>query len=306
MRTALAAPHTAALDAARASGGNALDVALAAATTLIVAYSHQNHLGGDLIALVRDPDGTVHAVLSAGAAPVGVDVDAIRAANERMPGQGPHPVTVPGIAAGWDALSKMGATLPLSHHLHAAATLAEEGLPVAPDLARAIVNRQDAIAADPGLSSVFGTAKAGDLLRQPALAASLRTVADDGIAAIYGGPIGERIAAFLASLGLRDDHRGPGRPRGADHRAARRRGARRDVARRAAPDAGRHAPVDARRGRGRAPGPAPQPARRTRRATTCSATLMAARSTSMRCATHAHPRTRASWPPRAHPATPSR
>jgi oxamate amidohydrolase len=59
MRTALAAPHTAALDAARASGGNALDVALAAATTLIVAYSHQNHLGGDLIALVRDPDGTV-------------------------------------------------------------------------------------------------------------------------------------------------------------------------------------------------------------------------------------------------------
>ncbi len=201
MRTALAAPHTAALDAARASGGNALDVALAAATTLIVAYSHQNHLGGDLIALVRDPDGTVHAVLSAGAAPVGVDVDAIRAAHERMPGQGPHPVTVPGIAAGWDALSKMGATLPLSHHLHAAATLAEEGLPVAPDLARAIVNRQDAIAADPGLRSVFGTAKTGDLLRQPALAASLRTVADDGIAAIYGGPIGERIAAFLASLG---------------------------------------------------------------------------------------------------------
>ena len=97
-----------------------------------------------------------------------------------MPGQGPHPVTVPGIAAGWDALSKMGATLPLSHHLHAAATLAEEGLPVAPDLARAIVNRQDAIAADPGLRAVFGTAKAGDLLRQPALAASLRTVADDG------------------------------------------------------------------------------------------------------------------------------
>ena len=108
---------------------------------------------------------------------------------------------MPGIAAGWDALSKMGATLPLSHHLHAAATLAEEGLPVAPDLARAIVNRQDAIAADPGLRSVFGTAKTGDLLRQPALAASLRTVADDGIAAIYGGPIGERIAAFLASLG---------------------------------------------------------------------------------------------------------
>ncbi len=201
MRTALAAPHTAALDAARAAGGNAIDQALAAATTLIVAYSHQNHLGGDLIALVRQPDGTVHAVLSAGAAPRGVDVDAIRATHDRMPAQGPHPVTVPGIAAGWDALAGLGATVPLADHLRAAATLADDGLPVAADLARAIVNRADAIAADPGLSSVFGTLREGDLLRQPALAASLRTVADDGIGAIYGGAIGERIAAFLGSLG---------------------------------------------------------------------------------------------------------
>ena len=82
MRAALAAPHTAALDAAHAAGGNALDLALAAATTLIVAYPHQCHLGGDLIALVRDPDGDVHAVLSAGAAPVAVDDAAIRAAVE--------------------------------------------------------------------------------------------------------------------------------------------------------------------------------------------------------------------------------
>ncbi len=201
MRTALAAPHTAALDAARASGGNALDVALAAATTLVVAYSHQCHLGGDLIALVREPDGSVHAVLSAGAAPAGVDVEAIRASHDVMPRQGPLPVTVPGIAAGWDALARMGATVPLSQHLHAAATLAEDGLPVAPDLARAIVNRADAIAADPGLRSVFGTAKTGDLLRQPALAASLRAIADDGIDELYGGPIGHRLAAFLASLG---------------------------------------------------------------------------------------------------------
>ena len=139
MSVAIAAPHTAALDAARAAGGNALDRALAMATTLAVVYPHQNALGGDLIALVRDPDGTVRAVLSAGAAPRGVDVGAIRAANDRMPAQGPHPVTVPGIAAGWDALAGLGATVPLADHLRAAAQLAEDGVPVAKDLARALV-----------------------------------------------------------------------------------------------------------------------------------------------------------------------
>jgi gamma-glutamyltranspeptidase len=198
---ALAAPHTTALDAARAAGGNALDAALAAATTLVVAYSHQCHLGGDLIALVREPDGEVRAVLSAGAAPWGVDVAAIRAANDRMPAAGPHPVTVPGIVAGWSAVAVLGATQPLAGHLRAAADLADAGLPVAPGLARAIVDRGAAIDADPGLTAVFGGLREGDLLRQPALAASLRTLADEGIGALYGGPIGERIAAFLGSLG---------------------------------------------------------------------------------------------------------
>jgi oxamate amidohydrolase len=200
-RAALAAPHTAALDAARAAGGNALDLALAAATTLVVAYPHQCHLGGDLIALVREPGGEVRAVLSAGAAPMAVDVDAIRAAHDRMPGAGPHPVTVPGVAAGWAALADMGATRPLAGRLRAAADLADTGVPVAAGLARAFTERADAIAADPGLTAVFGGLAEGDLLRQPALAATLRTLADDGIGALYGGPIGELLAAFLASLG---------------------------------------------------------------------------------------------------------
>jgi gamma-glutamyltranspeptidase len=198
---ALAAPHTAAVDAARAAGGNALDLALAAATTLVVAYPHQCHLGGDLIALVREPDGEVRDVLSAGAAPQGVDVAAIRAANERKPTAGPHPVTVPGIVAGWSAVAALGATRPLAGHLRAAAELADAGMPVAPGQARAVADRAEAIVADAGLTGVFAGLREGELLRQPALAASLRTLADDGIGALYGGPIGARIVAFLASLG---------------------------------------------------------------------------------------------------------
>jgi gamma-glutamyltranspeptidase len=63
---AVAAPHPLAVEAgaaAAAAGGNALDAALAAAAVLVVAYPHQCALGGDLTALVREPDGSVVAVL---------------------------------------------------------------------------------------------------------------------------------------------------------------------------------------------------------------------------------------------------
>lgn len=64
----LAAPHPAALSAARRAaerGGNAVDAALAAAAALTVVYPHQCSLGGDLIALVHSPGGTVRAIVSA-------------------------------------------------------------------------------------------------------------------------------------------------------------------------------------------------------------------------------------------------
>ncbi|HET8756692.1 MAG TPA: gamma-glutamyltransferase, partial [Solirubrobacteraceae bacterium] len=77
---AVAAPHPAAVAAAESAwrdGGNALDLALAAAAALVVAYPHQCALGGDLIALVRGPDGETRAVVSAGAAPAAIDVEAL-------------------------------------------------------------------------------------------------------------------------------------------------------------------------------------------------------------------------------------
>jgi gamma-glutamyltranspeptidase len=202
----VAAPHRAAIDAAEtaiAAGGNAIDAALAAAAVLTVVYPHQCSLGGDLVALVRQPDGQTTALVSVGAAARAVDTVRLEALGA-MPRQGSDTVTVPGIVAGWVAAAALGAALPLSSALSRAAALARDGVPVSPGLARALEVRAEGIAADPGLSGVFSRdgrlLDAGDVLVQPRLAATLDTLAADP-ESFYSGEIAAALVAGLATAG---------------------------------------------------------------------------------------------------------
>jgi oxamate amidohydrolase len=200
-RLAIAAPHTAGVDAARTvaeRGGNALDAALAAAAALTVVYPHQCSVGGDLVALVRPPGGgPTRAVLSIGAAPRALDVAALRAAGERMPPGGPQTVTVPGVVAGWAAVHGLGARLGLDVLLAPAVALAEQGTPVSSGLARAIAARAEGVRTDPGLAALLlDGERPRELLHQPALAATLAAIGDDW-RSFYRGPI----VAGLARLG---------------------------------------------------------------------------------------------------------
>ncbi|WP_159500736.1 gamma-glutamyltransferase [Microbacterium sp. 18062] len=184
MAVALAAPHREAVAAGQravADGGNALDAALAAAVMLTVVYPHQCALGGDLIALVRDPDGATTAVIAAGTAPAAID--SVAGGWSAVPRQGAHSVTVPGMVAGWQAIAARGSVRGLAGAFRGAADTARRGSPVSAGLARAIESRADAVADDPGLGSVFAPAGArlgeGDSFVQPALAATMDRLADD-------------------------------------------------------------------------------------------------------------------------------
>jgi len=208
-RWAIACPHAAATHAgaeAFETGGNAVDAALAAATSLAVVYPASCGVGGDLFALVRFPNGEIAALNSSGAAPAAIDVEAIRGEyGERMPERGPHSVTVPGAVAGWQALTELGARFDLAKALEPAIAFGVGGVPVARDLAGTIERGADLWRADPGMATAFlpeGRPLAeGDLLRQPALAETLRTLATEGRDAMYGGTVGVRLAEHLRSLG---------------------------------------------------------------------------------------------------------
>lgn len=205
MSIALAAPHPEAIAAGRraiAAGGNALDAALAAAVMLTVVYPHQCALGGDLIALVRSPEGETTAVVAAGTAPAAIAAAA--AGWTEVPRQGAHSVTVPGMVAGWGAICALGARLGLAPAFADAAAVADAGSPVSAGLARALVSRADAVLADPGMRGVFAPAgtplQEGETLRQPCLADSLRTLAEDPDD-FYRGRIAASLVGVLNSAG---------------------------------------------------------------------------------------------------------
>jgi gamma-glutamyltranspeptidase/glutathione hydrolase len=206
-RWAVATPHPAASEAAAAAfanGGNAVDAALHAAVTLAVVYPHMCGAGGDLFALVQNPDGKLVAIDSSGRAPAGVDPEGLRAAHgTTMPGAGPATITVPGAIGGWDAVHHQGAILPW-RDAFGAAIEAAGGLPVSPDLAWSIARRADELRSDPGFAEVFfadGVLSEGDRLVQPSLARTLRTLAEEGPGAFYAGDIGERFVRGLRAIG---------------------------------------------------------------------------------------------------------
>jgi len=209
-RGVVASPHraaTAAGERALATGGTAVDAALAAAAVLTVVYPHNCALGGDLFAVVRQADGTIESINASGPAGARADAEALRARGAAsMPIIGPDTVTVPGLVAGWAALHERGTTRSWPDALRDAIAYAEGGVPVARSLGEAIAA---ADLADPGLAAVFAPGgrrlATGDVLQQPALAATLRALATEGAQALYTGPIARALAGVPGVAITEDD-----------------------------------------------------------------------------------------------------
>ncbi|UOQ87604.1 gamma-glutamyltransferase [Agromyces endophyticus] len=208
---AVATSHHLATEAGAAmlrAGGNAIDAAIAAAAALCVVYPNNVALGGDLVALVRNPDGEIHFVNATGRAPAAQTLDVLRAHHgEALPNRGIDTVTVPGGVRGWEALAELGGRLGWGERLGAARRLAREGAPTATSVARAIRDERAALEADPGCRALFlpgGTPlDEGAPLVQPALADTFDRLAEHGPDEFYSGEVAARWIAGLEALGGR-------------------------------------------------------------------------------------------------------
>lgn len=193
------------LDAGR-RGGNAIDAALTTAAVLSVAYPANNAIGGDLLALVREPDGRTTFIDASGSAPYATDPDAVRAQHREMPIRGPFPVTVPGMVGGWSSLFGHGAALPWRDLLAPAQAAAADGVPVSAGLAESIAESAAELGDFPDLAALLcpgGTPLTeGQTLRQPALARTFATLAEAGASALYDGELSDALCAGLVARGV--------------------------------------------------------------------------------------------------------
>ncbi|MCU1570881.1 MAG: gamma-glutamyltranspeptidase [Naasia sp.] len=206
---AVASPHhlaTAAAEAVLGEGGSAVDAALTAAAVLTVVYPHNVSIGGDLIALVRSPDGVLHCINASGRTPAAQTADRLRAKHgDALPVRGIDTVTVPGAVRGWERLHVLGGRLPWSRCFDEAVGYAEDGVEVASDLAASIAEEEPLLTADAGAGPIFSPSGRalvqGDLLVQPALAVTLRRLQASGADEFYTGAVARDLIAGLRAAG---------------------------------------------------------------------------------------------------------
>ena len=186
-------------------GGNAMDAAIAMAGVLAVVRPHMNGVGGDAFALYYEAaTGQVHALNGSGRAGALATPDLFAERGiEQMPGNGPLSVSVPGAVAAWvDALDRFG-TMPRGELLAQAIGYARDGFPVSTRLASDIVSSSGALNDHARALYLPGgdPPPPGSLLRNPALAATLETIARDGKAGFYQGTVADRLTAFIEAEG---------------------------------------------------------------------------------------------------------
>jgi gamma-glutamyltranspeptidase len=203
-------PHHAASQAGLAvlrDGGTAVEAAVAIAATLAVVYPHMNAIGGDGFWLIAEPSGEVHAIDACGRAAQAATL-ALYAGLGAVPWRGPLAAnTVAGTISGWAlALEKSGGVMPLARLLRDAIAHAEQGVPVTRGGAEIASAKSEELRVQPGAyRDIFEPEgrplREGDILRQPALAQTLRRLAEAGLADFYTGELALRIAEDLARAG---------------------------------------------------------------------------------------------------------
>lgn len=191
-------------------GGNAVDAAVATAFALAVTLPRAGNLGGDGFMLVHIASTNQTLFIDyRSVAPrtarieqfIGPDGKELKTSSE-----GYLAAAVPGTVAGLEMAHRKWGKLPWKTVLAPAIRLADKGVALSPDEAFVFTwGRERLSASEPAKAafyhrdgSLYG---AGETLRQPDLAWSLRQIAKGGAKAFYEGPIAHRLVEDLQAHG---------------------------------------------------------------------------------------------------------
>ncbi|MBM4014536.1 MAG: gamma-glutamyltransferase [Planctomycetes bacterium] len=199
-----------------ASGGNAVDAAVAVGFALAVTWPEAGNLGGGGFMLVALADGASVAIDYREVAPRRMTADHFLAADGAVDQPrrefGHHGVGVPGTVAGLAEAHRRFGTRPWAELVAPARALAADGIVVQPALASGLAEHAIDLARFPATKAQFlredgHPPEPGETLVQADLANSLRWIEEGGAAAFYDGPIAALLAAEMERAGALLDAR---------------------------------------------------------------------------------------------------
>lgn len=196
-------------------GGNATDAAVAVGFALTVTLPRAGNIGGGGFMLMHDADtNQTYGIDYRETAPTGVtaadflDADGEKDRESRFDWPA---VGVPGSVAGFYKAWELNGTLPWADLVQPSIHLAEYGFPVSYDLAEVLTIKRDWLSLNTASLIEFyktdGTPyRQGELMKRPALANTLRLIAEQGPDVFYKGEIADRIVADMSAYGGHIDH----------------------------------------------------------------------------------------------------
>ncbi|KAJ5579590.1 uncharacterized protein N7459_005575 [Penicillium hispanicum] len=203
-------------------GGNAADAAVAVAAGMNMAEPGSTGIGGDMFCLFYNAKTKkVHSLNGSGRYPGKATLDQVRKdlnIAPETPGSIPMlsalATTTPGAAAGWvDTVEKFGSgNLSLEQILQPAIEMGEEGFVVSElsshdwqeseqSIRSASPNFREMLKKDPSAKDGVRSPLPGEIMKNPTLAKTFRTLAAEGKKGFYQGRIAEEIVKVVQNLG---------------------------------------------------------------------------------------------------------
>lgn len=190
-------------------GGNAVDAAVATAFVLAVVEPAAGNIGGGGFMLIRLADGKTIFLDYRETAPGKASRDMYIGKDGKLDEEasviGYRSVAIPGTVAGLELALKTYGTMKLADAMAPAIRLADEGLVVSEKLAAELEEERHGLQAFPISQRIFLNGgrmfKAGDTLKQPELAATLKRIAQSGSEEFYRGETARMLADEMAKNG---------------------------------------------------------------------------------------------------------
>ncbi len=201
-------------------GGNAVDAAIAANAALGLMEPTGNGIGGDLFAIIWDPETKeLYGLNASGRSPLGQTLAQLKARigadAKEIPNFGSLSVSVPGTVDGWFEMHDKFGDMKMADILAPAIGYAREGFPVTQVIAHymdgykeryARLHASGEIEEIDNFKKTFmvvdgDTPNEGDIFKNPALANTLETIGNKGRDAFYKGDLAKTMDAYMKRIG---------------------------------------------------------------------------------------------------------